>query len=250
MEEKLLLIKYQDNFADNFTSYAYAKIISKKSNTKYFYENDPKSRKDFEKLMSDFNLKCDYISKNRAKEIYHDALKNDKIHINRRFIRKKQFVNKPHFNFRDINLIGADILNDFKFSNSNFLISYDILEEINASNSIGLYINEKDELDLEYVNKALKRLNKYVKKPILFIFTQKKLDIHNKLFLNPKIICIDDFREEFYLLKNCKHKIILNERYSYSEGFWAAILSQKDYYYNIYDKNIKTKNFKFNWIGV
>ena len=39
MEEKLLLIKYQDNFADNFTSYAYAKIISKKSNTKYFYEN-------------------------------------------------------------------------------------------------------------------------------------------------------------------------------------------------------------------
>ncbi len=250
MEEKLLLVKYQDNFADNFTSYAYGKIISKKAHVKYFYENCPKNRENFENIMSDFNLRCDYISKNRAEQVTKNALKNKKIHLNGNFKRKKQYVDECIFNLNDIDLISADIMNDFKFSNSDFLINFDILEEINNTNSIGLYINSNDKPDYNYINRALKRLNKYLKQPKLFIFANKDFNINSKLFLDYKKISIDDYREEFYLLKNCKHKIILNTQKSYSAGFWASILNQKSYHYIVYDKNIKTKKMNSNWLKV
>ena len=66
MQENITLIKYQDNFADNFSSFAYGKMIEEQTGQKCYFENNPKSRDDFEKKMSCFDLKYSYISSARA----------------------------------------------------------------------------------------------------------------------------------------------------------------------------------------
>jgi len=67
--QNLILLKYQDNFADNLSTYAYGNILSKANNKKMFYENNTEKRMNFEAKMQDFNLDYDYISANREKEI-------------------------------------------------------------------------------------------------------------------------------------------------------------------------------------
>ncbi len=65
----LILLKYQDSFADYMTSIAYAKIIEKTSSRKCYFENNTKERTKFEDKMSNFNLDFEFISASRVKEI-------------------------------------------------------------------------------------------------------------------------------------------------------------------------------------
>ena len=61
-KNSLLILDYQENFADDFSIIAYAKIMKKQnSNLKYFYENKTFKRSKFEECMSNFNFDFDRI---------------------------------------------------------------------------------------------------------------------------------------------------------------------------------------------
>lgn len=259
----IVVLKYQNNFADNLSQIAYAKILESSSGRKFYFENDTKSRLVFDKVMSNFNLDIDYISKSKvdtiAKKSYlfsRNLINNNK--IKRELTRKRKsdtILNAPIFKIDDIKHLSDDIINQFKFLNEDFIVDYDILEEIKSTNSVGIFISEKDikndDIDYDYIHKSVFRINKYIKKPKFFIFSSSKQDITlNVDNINYKILSIKDWREEFYFLTECKNKIILNSPNSYSEGFWSAVLNQKDYGIYIYDKKIKAKSAPYNWIGI
>ena len=245
-----ILLEYQENFADNLSIIAYGKILEKNTNSRCYFENDTKKRLKFENYMSNFNLDYDFISTTRVKEIAKKAYFANSIPL---INNKNKILKYNHFKINDIDLISDEIKSMIKFNHFNFVTNYDILEEIQQNQSIGLYINQNDIKEIEnsnYILRATERLNKYVKKPKLYIFTDKKFENKINSYIDFKIINLPNWREEFYFLTACKHKIILNTKNSYSEGFWAAVLNQKDYYINIYNKKIKTKKKYDNWIGV
>ena len=63
MDRKIIILNYQDNFADDFSVYAYGNIFEKRIKSACFYENTTSKRLTFEKKMKDFNLDCYYFSK-------------------------------------------------------------------------------------------------------------------------------------------------------------------------------------------
>ena len=259
MEDKIILLKYQSNFADNISLLAYSNIIESKSEIKCCFENKTTDRNNFESKMRHFDLDYNYTSTSKVEKMIENTLNINKLSIDRNKILhskkiKKGIVNINHFQLDDYNLLDTDFLKHVKFNNLDFIKSYDILEEISQHNSIGLYINEKDiknnEIDIVYIKKACKRLNKYLKKPILYIFSQEKINSLEGLDINFKYINLRDWKEEFYFLKNCKHKIILNAQNSYSSAFWAAKLNEKEYNFNIIPKSLKQKTNNLNWISI
>ncbi len=257
-DENVVIIEYQDNFAHNLSNYAYGKILEENSNLKCCYINNPKQRDTFEKTMENFNLNLNYISLPRVNSLQKRSFFNRKKYFlykdfRKRINKKKKnsFLNLTNFKIDDLKYISDDIRHSLFFSKKDFIISYDILEKITQSNSIGLYIDKNDEnIDFDFINRAQVRINKYVKKPMLFIFTKKNPDLKIKKYIDIEFINFLDWREEFYFLTNCKHKIILNSNLSYSEGLWAAYLGLKDYSINIYDKRFNQKVKNKNWIAI
>ena len=253
MNKNVILVKYHEDFADNMSCYALAKIIENQTGEKICYENKPTLRNNFEKYMSSFDMKYNFISSTRIKEIAKKAYEFNS--YNKKNLKNKsKLIKNKSFKLENIQYLNSEIINNFQFKSSDFIVNHDILEEINTQNSIGLFIDENDIkenlINYNFILEAAKRLNKYVKRPKLYIFTKKNLNGLKDILIDYKIITIDDWREEFYFLKSCKHKIILNSKYSYSKNFWASILNQKNYYYTIYDKKLKTKKLPNNWIGI
>ena len=68
--------------------------------------------------------------------------------------------------------------------------------------------------------------------------------------MNYEILDLGDWREEFYFLMQCKHKIIHCTQNSYSEGLWASVLNGKNYFYVAFDKKLKPSKKFHNWIAV
>lgn len=258
MEENFVILNYHENFADNLSSIAYSKILEEKSGVNCCYENKTALRTKFEEKMTYFDIDYKFISSARVETLTSKPNNLNKFHINSKDISKKKFkrgiINLKHFNIDDVKFLPSDIISSFNFKETDFLINHDILEEILSQNSIGLYIDELDakqkNIDTEYIQKATKRLNKYLKKPKLFIFSKNSLNLDLELYIDYKILNIRDWKEEFYFLKSCKHKIILNTNNSYSNGFWAALINEKEYYYNIFDKKLNQKTRKRNWIAL
>ena len=129
-----------------------------------------------------------------------------------------------------------------------------MLEEISTVNSIGVYVSPSDVIsngvDWEYISKSAYRLNKYIKKPVLYVFSTKDISNNINVDIKTKFICLNDWKEEFYLLSACKHKILLDSPMSYSENFWSIVLNQKEYYLNAFNKKLKVKNKPLNWIRI
>lgn len=248
MDKKIVVIEYQDSFADNFSNFAYSKIMENKFDIECFYENSTKDRMNFERKMKNFNMDYSYISRSRANNIAKTSRLIDIKDLNLNKIKNNKVLNLCHFRIDDIRYITDDIKSMFNFANIDFIVNHDILENIVSSNSIGLYINKDDKADLRYIKDATKRLNKYIKHPKLFIFSRKQINIDS--YIDYEIVQIYDWREEFYFLKSCKHKIIHCSDLSYSEGFWASILNNKSYYYTVFDKKLKTHNKFKNWLSV
>ena len=133
----------------------------------------------------------DYISKGSVNRITKEAfLLNNDFFYNKKSKKliKKDKQNKildlKYFSIDDIDLIDDEIKNSCQFKDLDFIINFDILEKIKNTNSIGLYVNKKDiennNVDYEYIYDAQERLNKYLKKPILYIFTvsQARQEFH------------------------------------------------------------------------
>jgi len=260
MEENLIVLDYKENFAENFSVYAYGKILSKISSNNCFYENNPKNREVFENKMKNFFLECNYISTSRVQEILRKKKSsNNKFlaNIHSNIKNKKKYngiVDLERFNVEDIQYLDEKILNDFRFRDLSFIQSYDILDDIKTTNSIGLYFSQNDieqnNVDWDYINKAIARLNKYVKNPVLFIFS--KIYVKNKIKFDIQTRLIDNLskQEEFYFLTQTKHQIILNNS-SYSFAFWSSVLNNKTYSIKVIKKTNKKQNLNLqNWIEV
>ena len=216
MEENFVILNYHDNFADNLSSLAYSKILEEKSGINCCYENKTSLRTKFEEKMSFFDIDYKFISSARVETITKRANNLNKLHINSKDIPKKRFkkgiINLKHFNIDDVKFLPKEILSNFDFKTRDFIVNHDILEEILSQNSIGVFIDETDlkqgKIDFDYLKRATKRLNKYLKKPKLFIFLKNTSSLNLDLYIDYKILNIKDWREEFYFLKSCKHKII------------------------------------------
>ncbi len=256
----VVIVKYQDNFADNLSEIAYCNIIEKNSNKNWFFENKVEKRDPFEKKMANFNIDYKYISSNKVQSIIEKSyfftrklIQGDKINKEIKSKNKAdKFLDIKHFKIDDISLISDSTKNSFRFNNYDFIVNFDILDEITSNNSIGLYCNKNDvdEIDKNYIYNSANRLNKYLKKPCLYIFANKKFDLEPvKMNLDYKFLNLVDWREEFYFLTKTKNKIILSNQNSYSEGFWASILNDKNYL-TVFNKEIKPKNIPENWLAV
>lgn len=227
--DKIVLIEYEKEFINNLSNYIYAQALENKGYTCY-YKNITNERINFEDKMKNLNLKCKFLSPSR--------LKFDKV-ISNKNITIESMLN-----------IDESVLSSLKFTNLNFLLNYDILEEIKQTNSIGFYLNENDinELSIEFLTNALKRLNKYLIKPKLFIFSKSNFDIPYEI--NYKFINIKNKNEEFYLLKNCKHKIIANLGKSQKVTFLASLINKNDCNYVAYESKFAKKVKYKNWIKI
>lgn len=257
MDDDLILLEYHDNFADNISTLAYCDILKKNIKTKCCYENLTYKREHFEHDMSNFSFEYNFTSTARIKKMIDNAYNLNKFYISNKTIAnskkiKKGILNLKHFQIDDSKLLTKNFIEKIKFNNTDFIKNHDVLEEILQNNSIGMYINSKDinKIDYNFIKKAAKRLNKYLKKPILYIFSKNLDETKLDLCINYKIINLSDWREEFYFLKSCKHKIILNLENSYSQNFWASIISEKSYCYCVYDKSLQQKSIKNNWIPI
>lgn len=255
--KKNLVLNYQKNFEDNLANYAYGEILAKKYDLEFFYENNTPKREFFENQMKNISLDYNYISSSRAQEAskkaYRTNFKNNVSHINS--IKKNySFIDLAYFSLDDINYINPELIEKFKFKNLNFIKNHDILDEIKSSNSIGLYISKKDIennlVDYDFLNNALKRLNKYVKKPVLYVFTDSFEDVKFSFSVEVKTIRLKNKTEEFYFLSTCKHKIINNSINSYSRNLWAGLVNSKQYSIFIYKKDKKSKFKRENWLPV
>ena len=250
-----IILKYQENFADNFSQIAYGKLIEKSSTNKCYFTNEATFRANFEKSMSNFNIDLKYLSKNQISLLTKKSYYFSKNMINSKFYKKSvsdKILNTPRLKIDDIKYINDEIKADFKFKNLDFIFNFDILDEIQTNNSIGLYINKKDmdKINLNYIYKAVERLNKYLKKPVLYIFSQNKIDLNEDLLqIKHKFIRLHDWREEFYFLTQCRNKIIMSCENSYSEAIWATLLNNST---NLiaFDYNLKTKKPPENWIKI
>ncbi len=239
MDENLVLLEYCDNFADNFSNYAYGKIYEKEKKAKCFFENNPRKRKRFEDKMKYFSIEPNYLSSSRFNNIIKNSAKN--------------LVCNKHFKTDDIKYLDDDILKCIKFDKLDFIVNYDVLDEITARNSIGVYLNSSDinnnKIDWDFIDRACARLNKYLKNPVLFIFTDGEIEHDFFLDFEYKILNELNWKENFYFLSRCKHSII-PENSSYSLNFWSSLLADKSYSLKIIQKNNNRKYKPDNWIEI
>ncbi len=262
MDRNLLILDYQEDFADDFSALAYAKIIKNQNNNlKYFYENKTQKRAKFEEYMSNFNFDFDsdfdFISSKKVKDIAQKAfyLNNLCLKNKKKFKKyvKNIFLTKKYFDINDLEFINNEIKSMFSFKTFEFVKDYDILDKITSKSSIGVFVSSKDKFtkdDEDFIISSLNRLNKFLKQPKLFIFSKNK-NIKIDTFADYEIVDLLDWREEFYFLSLCKHHIILNKENSYSKNLWASVINKKDYCYTVCknQKNIDTKKFH-NWLFI
>ncbi len=262
--QNLTIANYHENFADNFTSIAYANILQEKFGSKCYFKNSRQERKNFEEKMAYFDIEYNYISQatidkiSLSADIYNkDFVDNKKLikNIKRRTkSNKNNILNLKFFQIDDIDKISPKTKKMFEFNKKDFLVNYDVLDKITSTNSVGLYINKNDiianNIDYDFIYRATMRLNKYLIKPKLFIFSSESIKDKITSCFDFEIIKQYNWREEFYFLSKCRHKIVLNSPNSYSEGFWASILKNRDYSITIFDKNLSKHKKYHNWLGV
>ncbi len=249
MQKKLsVILDYQDNFTDNFSTIAYAKILENNENIECFYKNNDCERNDFEKNIQNLYMDFDFISSKKASDIVSTSYFLNKLFLKNKKLFdkcvKNNVISRKKFDIEDEQYLNDEILKLFKFKNTEFIKNFDILDNILSENSIGLYISDKDNLstkDYDFIYSAINRLNKFVKNPRLFIFTSCE-SLKLNTFVDYSIINLFNWKEEYYFLSNCKHHIILNKPNSFSLNFWSSLVYSREYSYRVFNKNTKIKN--------
>ena len=174
------------------------------------------------KVLNKFNFNKN-IFKEKERTIFDKEvfLKKD-IYLDGYWQTEKYFIN-----------IRKELLKDFTIKEKNTTIVNNYLNKISISNSVSIHVRRGDYfkhpeigiLDISYYIDAVKYINKKIKNPIFYIFSNDiewcKLNfdfIDNKVFICDTKTEIDDMT----LMKNCKHNIVANSSFSW----WSAWLNE------------------------
>ena len=206
--------------------------------------------------LDNFNLKQEFINKNDF-VLKNDGFKN--IIIN---IRKKQLnlYKEPQFNYSDkflkiknntyiegyfqtekyFNSIRDDVIDSFTLKNKASVKSAKIIDQIKNSDSVSLHVRRGDYVSNKnankfhglmgeaYYKKAIALINKKIKNPKYFIFSDEIEWVKNSFDLPKNSVYITHNKsgiEDMRIMIECKHNIIANSSFSW----WGARLGlQKD----------------------
>ncbi len=137
------------------------------------------------------------------------------------------------------NIISKDFLVTTKISKNN----KELIKKIKDSNSICMHFRRGDYItnpksnkqhgtcSINYYEKSLQYITKYIKNPTIFIFSDEPMWVKNNITFDYPIIYVDNNPpsqpfEDLRLMKHCKHFIIANSTFSWW-GAWLAKYNQK-----------------------
>ena len=241
----IVLISPNESLIGFLNSYLIKEIIEKNSNSKCFLINDPSFRKNLEDKLKFFDIDFNYISIKKFNDFKNEnmfKIKKFKKTLNLgkilRIKNKNLYLEEPYIDFKDRKYLTKELTKKLNFIELSFVKNYDILENINNSTSIGLYINlidlENNLINKDFILNATKRLNKYLKQPKLYIFSKNINAEEIKSEIDFEILKLDNEYEEFYFYQKCKNKIILNAKNSSNFSIFNSLISSNR---NIYFEN-------------
>ncbi len=204
--------------------------------------------------LDNFNLKQEFINKNDF-VLKNDGFKNRIINI-----RKKQLdlYIEPQFNYSDkflkiknntyiegyfqtekyFNGIRDDVIDSFTLKNKASVKSAKIINQIKNSDSVSLHVRRGDYVSNKnankfhgligeaYYKKAIALINKKIKNPKYFIFSDEIEWVKNSFDLPKNSVYITHNKsgiEDLRIMIECKHNIIANSSFSW----WGAWLGQE-----------------------
>jgi hypothetical protein len=203
--------------------------------------------------LDNFNLNQEFINKNDF------ALKNDGFKNRIINLRKKQlnYYKEPQFNYSDnflniknntyiegyfqtekyFNSIRGDVIDSFTLKNKASAESSKIIDQIKNSDSVSLHVRRGDYVSNKnankfhgligetYYKKAIALINKKIKNPKYFIFSDEIEWVKNSFDLPKNSVYITHNKsgiEDMRIMIECKHNIIANSSFSW----WGAWLGQ------------------------
>jgi len=204
--------------------------------------------------LDNFNLKQEFINKNDF-VLKNDGFKNRIINI-----RKKQLdlYLEPQFNYSDkflkiknntyiegyfqtekyFNSIRGDVIESFTLKNKASVKSAKIIDQIKNSDSVSLHVRRGDYVSNKnankfhglmgeaYYKKAIALINKKIKNPKYFIFSDEIEWVKNSFDLPKNSVYITHNKsgiEDMRIMIECKHNIIANSSFSW----WGAWLGDE-----------------------
>ena len=139
--------------------------------------------------------------------------------------------------WKNVDEVFGIISNELRYRGSMSEKTQLMIEKVKGSNSVfvgvrrgdyGAEINHYGSYGQAYYDQALYEISKKIKNPVLYIFSDDIEWVKNNLdfskydvIYREKEDIVDDF-EEFLIMQNCKHFIIVNSTFHW----WAARLSE------------------------
>jgi len=130
--------------------------------------------------------------------------------------------------------IKSEIKQEFRFMREPLMKNKPILAKIEKEDSVCVHVRRTDFLSVQntlcncnndYYLKAMQYLERYIKSPVYYIFSDDMMDVKNNFsFGNRSIIFVEQNNpdyEELRLMSHCKYFIIANSTFSW----WASYLA-------------------------
>lgn len=173
-----------------------------------------------------FGPKESYICQDDPTGFYHSVFE---LNETKSYIFNGNWVNEKYF--KDIK---DEVIEAFTFPKLETKENIKMQKMMNETNSVSVHIRKGDylnsqmlNLDLNYYIQAKEEIEKRIKNPQYFLFSDEKESIneYKKLFQNAVIVegnCGADSFRDMQLMSCCKHNIIANSTFS----FWGAYLNK------------------------
>lgn len=245
---KTVIVKISDGLGNQMFQYAFGLSLEKKCNAKVYFDTsffDEDKKRNYE--LGNFRLKlkntnnwwlrlCKFLRCKKVKEIKE---KKDSIYFEDFYNVKSYNLYIGYFQtYKYFDNYRNDILKAFELKTPLNEENEKMLKKIKSSNSVSLHVRRTDYLykeelkirgvcDLDYYGKAIKYIEKNIKAPHFFVFSD---DIawcleHLKFQSKYTFVDINDAQSgyfDMFLMKNCKHNIIANSSFSW----WGAWLNE------------------------
>lgn len=268
----MIIVRLKGGLGNQMFQYAIGRTLAYKNNDKlaldltpFLNQNEKDSLREYSLSVFNINAELTTLSKIGQnfplifflKNISYVITKIKKITKLQKYIREKD---SKYFQFqkKNLSLSGNTYLNgywqnekyfkdiehiirqDFTFKNKPDNKNYQVLDKINATNSVSLHIRRGDYvnnyriskrfnvLSLDYYKKAINLVFEKINSPVFFVFSNDIPWVKENLNLHKNFYFIDHNQtkdyEDLRLMSNCKHHIIANSTFSW----WGAWLSEND----------------------